>query len=595
MMKFLQRLKISIISLALALASALPLSPTGVHALSQVTTLSGIVTDSNNNGLQGWGVNATSVADSSIVFGTGTQADGSYTMQLDPGTYNIQVHNGNADSVNFSSQTIATDTVLNATVNITTNIFSGTLKDNLGNPMGGFDIQLVNKAKERSSNAFTDANGNFSVRAENIANNSLLVGGAGVTDFGGLHEIGLGNYNTDTQGYVDLTGGNVSKNLVMQIDHITVNVKDYNNNPVPNVSVQQSPSGWPNQSITTLTSGLAVSVRAVSSAVTDANGTAVLPVVRGSYYGQSYANDSSPYLDNICAVSPDNSSSYTCLYAPFTVSGDASLTLQPRPLAPTNLIANPSSGPTKLPTMSWTASSGASGYKVYRNGSYLTTVAGTTFVDSNDGVANGTEGTNTYAVSSLANGIESKLSNLIYVGIDHQAPTITYSLSPAPLANGWNSTNTTVTFTCADYGNPNTVCTSPVIVSTDTAGQVITGVATDRAGNTTSVSVTVKLDKTNPMASGVVLSPTTTIRTGNTLSVTADSSDAMSGVRSGEFYIDTDPGVGNGTSMTFASGKVSGQKVISGITSSNHTVYVRTLDNAGHWSSTTTAVFTFKK
>jgi len=75
------------------------------------------------------------------------------------------------------------------------------------------------------------------------------------------------------------------------------------------------------------------------------------------------------------------------------------------------------------------------------------------------------------------------------VNIDKTDPAISYSVAPAPNANGWNNSDVTVTFACDDVLSDITSCTQPVIVSTDGASQVVTGTAIDKAGNTNTVTV----------------------------------------------------------------------------------------------------------
>ena len=86
--------------------------------------------------------------------------------------------------------------------------------------------------------------------------------------------------------------------------------------------------------------------------------------------------------------------------------------------------------------------------------------------------------------------------------IDTQAPNAP-SVSMAPLANGngWNNSNVTVSFAGnGDNGDSGGVtCTSDVVVSSETAGQTVSGTCTDAAGNeSAATSITVKLDKTAP-------------------------------------------------------------------------------------------------
>ncbi len=82
--------------------------------------------------------------------------------------------------------------------------------------------------------------------------------------------------------------------------------------------------------------------------------------------------------------------------------------------------------------------------------------------------------------------------------IDRTAPTISASGTPAPNAAGWNNSDVTVRFTCGDSGSGLASCTADQIVNTDGANQAVTGTATDNAGNSTSTTFTVKLDKTPP-------------------------------------------------------------------------------------------------
>lgn len=83
--------------------------------------------------------------------------------------------------------------------------------------------------------------------------------------------------------------------------------------------------------------------------------------------------------------------------------------------------------------------------------------------------------------------------------IDHDPPTINATATPGPNANGWHNSDVVVAFDCQDDISEVVDCPPPVVVSTEDADQTITGTATDITGNSAAVSVTINLDKTDPM------------------------------------------------------------------------------------------------
>ena len=155
----------------------------------------------------------------------------------------------------------------------------------------------------------------------------------------------------------------------------------------------------------------------------------------------------------------------------------------------------------------------------------------------------------------------------VHVVTDTTAPTIVGAASPAANANGWNNTNVTVSFTCADEAGGSGIAScgpTPVAVSSE-GTTTVTGTATDNAGNTSTTSVTVKIDKTAPTVS---LSGPAIVIQGQSASATVTASDALSGLASG-----TPTSVALGTSTLGA-----------------NTAAVTVADNAGNSSS---ASFTY--
>lgn len=119
------------------------------------------------------------------------------------------------------------------------------------------------------------------------------------------------------------------------------------------------------------------------------------------------------------------------------------------------------------------------------------------------------------------------------IGVDNDPPVITATASPAPNAAGWNNTNVTVSFTCSDATSGVASCPPPQTLVNDGANQVVSGTATDKAGNTASTSVKVNLDKTPPTITPAA-SPAPNAAGWNSTPVTITfvCSDATSGVAS---------------------------------------------------------------
>jgi len=159
----------------------------------------------------------------------------------------------------------------------------------------------------------------------------------------------------------------------------------------------------------------------------------------------------------------------------------------------------------------------------------------------------------------------------VTVNIDTTPPVISAAASPSPNAAGWNNSNVMVTFMCSDSLSGITNCTAPTTVSTEGGNQVITGVATDLAGNIATAAVTVNLDKTPPGVS--VTSPmsgSTIGQSSSSISVSGSDADSLSGVA--------------GVSCNGAAATLSGSKftcTVSLVKGSN-TVALQAVDVAGN-------------
>lgn len=178
------------------------------------------------------------------------------------------------------------------------------------------------------------------------------------------------------------------------------------------------------------------------------------------------------------------------------------------------------------------------------------------------------------------------------IRLDKTNPTITYSLSPAPNSNGWNNSDVTVAFSCSDATSGVNTCTSPVTVSTEGASQTVTGTVTDNAGNTNTVTATVQIDMTKPTTGAATWSDNP-ITPGNNTTLSVPTTDELSGVAGGEYFIGTDPGEGGGAAMNFNSSILTatfGANLATG----TYNIGVRSLDSAGNWSTVQTVQLTVR-
>lgn len=83
-------------------------------------------------------------------------------------------------------------------------------------------------------------------------------------------------------------------------------------------------------------------------------------------------------------------------------------------------------------------------------------------------------------------------------GIVNEAPSIVATISPKPNESGWNNTDVTVSFTCDDWLSGVATCASPVTLTTAAPDHIVSGAAIDHAGNTNTLEITVKIDKSPP-------------------------------------------------------------------------------------------------
>jgi hypothetical protein len=86
------------------------------------------------------------------------------------------------------------------------------------------------------------------------------------------------------------------------------------------------------------------------------------------------------------------------------------------------------------------------------------------------------------------------------INIDLTPPAVSPIVSPPPNSNGWNNTAVTVAFHASDALSGVATVTAPIVVSGDGAGQIVLGMATDKAGNSSKTRAIVNIDLEPPDA-----------------------------------------------------------------------------------------------
>src|SRR5207245_8819018 len=126
-----------------------------------------------------------------------------------------------------------------------------------------------------------------------------------------------------------------------------------------------------------------------------------------------------------------------------------------------------------------------------QNGSAIATAAAATVTIS-------AEGTTTLTYFAVDHAGHAEAAKTLTVRIDKTPPTPVVVANPPPNANGWSNTDVTVSFDAVDTLSGVAALSIPVTVTTEGAGQVITGSATDMAGSVTVASMGLNIDKTPP-------------------------------------------------------------------------------------------------
>lgn len=136
-----------------------------------------------------------------------------------------------------------------------------------------------------------------------------------------------------------------------------------------------------------------------------------------------------------------------------------------------------------------------------------------------------------HTMTCTASNAGGTVSETVTVHVDRTPPTGTASRTPAANANGWNKSDVTVAFTCADSLSGQVSPGATEIVSTEGAGQSRTFACADIAGNVVPLSITgINIDKTPPVVvAGTVAGSPNPVMVNTPVALTANLTDAGSG------------------------------------------------------------------
>lgn len=103
-------------------------------------------------------------------------------------------------------------------------------------------------------------------------------------------------------------------------------------------------------------------------------------------------------------------------------------------------------------------------------------------------------------------------------------------------------------------------------------------------------SIYLTFDKTPPSISALSISQKQ-VSVNSPALVTATATDTLSGVVGGEYFVDSDPGLGNAPQMDYSSNQLSATLYGSNLRKGKHTLYVRAKDATGNWSKPLSVTF----
>jgi hypothetical protein len=160
------------------------------------------------------------------------------------------------------------------------------------------------------------------------------------------------------------------------------------------------------------------------------------------------------------------------------------------------------------------------------------------------------EGTTTLTFFARDNAGNAEEPQTLTIHVDKTPPIVLAEVSPEANAAGWHNTNVVVTFSGQDELSGIATVDPAVVLSAEGADQEVSGVATDRAGNTAFAAAQISIDKTPPVIAGLPGSCVLWPPNGRLVDVGhVVAADALSGVEPGSLSVtgtSSEPTAGSG-------------------------------------------------
>ena len=118
-----------------------------------------------------------------------------------------------------------------------------------------------------------------------------------------------------------------------------------------------------------------------------------------------------------------------------------------------------------------------------------------------------TEGANQVVSATATDNAGNTSASGVTLNIDKTPPTITETTSPPANGSGLYTSNVTVTFLCSDSLSGISICPPPQLVPASGGNQMVSGTATDLAGNSASASLTLAFVSNNPPTITATVTP----------------------------------------------------------------------------------------